>query len=162
MDAKLWKKNRFVRYLVGRREKKTFMWSLGIFHPTHTKYVSTKCRENWVGGVWWWNDKIAHVQYTWAKSSSLFFFLFFSLWFPKQRCLLYLIIIIIIFLLVSVVLFSFFFFLMVSWAMLPPFFSFFSFLDFLGVVLWVFFFGKFFLINLGDFFFFWLLITFLF
>ena len=36
----------FVCCLVGRRGKKTFVWGLGIFHPSLQKLFSPKWKEN--------------------------------------------------------------------------------------------------------------------
>ena len=55
-------------------------WGQAFSTLAYTKFVSQKWKENQMEGVWWWNDKIAHVQCTWAKSKWPFFFFLMVSW----------------------------------------------------------------------------------
>ena len=71
------REGKWERVLFDKGEGEKFFWWVQIFSTqAHTKFVFPKWKENRMKWVWWWNDKIAHVQCTWAKSSWPFFFFF--------------------------------------------------------------------------------------
>ena len=119
---KLWRKNGFMCYLVGKGGKITFMWGPLIFHPSTHKICLTRMGRKLDRGsliVKWQNAHgrspvVSFFSYVFpeqccllfliffffwfSRCGALFLFFFFS-WFPRQHCLL----------------FSFFF-LLISWA----------------------------------------------
>ena len=119
-DGKVWRENRRENEkgccLVRREERKIFGGVQAFSTRAHLKLVSSKWRENSMGGVLWLNNKIAHC----SNFVPLFFFFFFAC-FSGRLLLLrhYLLFIIIIFTLWEQCLLFFFIFL-------NPFFFWFS------------------------------------
>ena len=80
-DGKVWRENRRENEkgccLVRREERKIFGGVQAFSTRAHLKLVSSKWRENSMGGVLWLNNKIAHC----SNFVPLFFFFFFCLLF---------------------------------------------------------------------------------